>query len=388
MVTVRYPAWVLERDTDKRVIVGSYNQTLANKFSRKTRNIVRQRVALSKERTAADDWEIENGGGYRAVGVGAGVTGMGADLIIIDDPVKNRAEANSQAYRDRVWDWYKDDLYTRLEPGGAIVVIQTRWHEDDLTGRLLTSEDADAWHIVNLPGLAEDDDPLGREPGRALCPERYDESALARLKMVLGNSFYALYQQRPTAPDGEFFKRQWFEIVPDAPRIQTRWVRYWDKASVKDGGDYTVGALVGRGRDGTFYVADVVRGQWATGDRENMIRQTAETDAQTYGAVQIVIEQEGGSGGKDSARATIRNLAGFNISTDRPTGDKATRAEPLAAQAQAGNVKIVRGPWNAGYLSELTSFPFGTNDDQVDATSGAFNELAMNAPRRPRVREY
>jgi len=377
MVTVRYPAWVLEQDTDKRVIVGSYNQTLANKFSRKTRNIVRQRVALSKERTAADDWEIENGGGYRAVGVGAGVTGMGADLIIIDDPVKNRQEANSQAYRDRVWDWYKDDLYTRLEPGGAIILIMTRWHEDDLAGRLLTSEDAGAWHIVNLPALAEDDDPLGRGPGQALCPERYDESALARLKTVLGNSFYALYQQRPTAPDGEFFRRQWFEIVAAAP-ADCKWVRYWDKASTKGDGDYTVGALVGRSQDGLFYVTDIVRGQWEAGEREKIIRQTAEIDRTKHGHVKIWHEQEAGGGGKDSAAATTRNLSGFVVESERATGDKATRAEPMAAQAFAGNVKMVRGAWNAGYLSELTTFPNGSHDDQVDASSGAFNKLAVH----------
>lgn len=377
MLTIRYPAWLLEQDASKRVIVGAYNATLAAKFSRKTRGIVRGRVELNQERTAVDDWETLDGGGMRAVGVGGGVTGMGGNLIIIDDPVKNRAEANSQAYRDRVWDWYTDDLYTRLEPDGAIVLIMTRWHEDDLVGRLLTSEDAEAWTVVNLPALAEEGDPLDRQPGDALCPERYSAADLGRIQKVLGNSFHALYQGRPQAPDGDFFKRVWFEIVPAAPATCT-WVRHWDKASIKDGGDYTVGALVGRAQDGLFYVADVVRGQWATGDRENIIRQTAETDAQTYGNVQILIEEEAGSGGKDSARATIRNLAGFNATTERPTGDKATRAEPFAAQAQAGNVKIVRAAWNAGYLSELTSFPFGGHDDQVDATSGAFNKLALS----------
>lgn len=387
MVTVRYPAWVLEQDPDKRVIVGSYNQTLANKFSRKTRNIVRQRVVLSTERAAADDWEIENGGGYRAVGVGAGVTGMGADLIIIDDPVKNRAEANSQAYRDRVWDWYTDDLYTRLEPGGAIICIMTRWHEDDLAGRLLLSEDAASWHVVNLPALAEDDDLIGRKPGAALCPERYDENALARLKKVLGNSFYALYQQRPTAPEGDFFKRQWFEIVKAIP-ANCAFVRYWDKAGTAGDGDYTAGVLMARSQDDRFFVGDVVRGQWAATERENIIKQTAELDRQRYGHVVTWWEQEPGSGGKESAEATSRNLAGFSGYFERVTGDKMTRAEPLAAQAGAGNVKLLQGPWNAGYLSELTTFPNGLHDDQIDGSSGAFNKLAQSVRWRPRVREY
>lgn len=375
MVTVRYPAWLLENEPERRVIVGAYNQTLANKFSRKTRNIARPRVTLNTERTAVDDWETEAGGGLRAVGVGAGVTGMGGDLIVIDDPVKNRQEANSQTYRDRVWDWYTDDLYTRLEPGGAIILIMTRWHEDDLAGRLLADTEGDRWTVVNLPALAEDNDPLGREPGQALCPERYDEEALARIQRVMGNSWYALYQQRPTAPEGEFFQRSWFEIVGAAP-ADCRWVRFWDKAGSRDG-DFTAGVLMGRSQDGIFYVTDLVRGQWLAMDREKIIRQTAELDQQRYGHVAIWHEQEPGSGGKDSAAATTRNLAGFAVHSERSSGDKVIRAEPFAAQAGAGNVKLVRGAWNTGYLSELTSFPHGSNDDQVDGSSGAFNKLAI-----------
>lgn len=375
LVTVRYPAWLLERGPERRVIVGAYNQTLANKFSRKTRNIARDRVALNDERTAVDDWETEANGGLRAVGVGAGVTGMGGDLIVIDDPVKNRQEANSQAYRDRVWDWYTDDLYTRLEPGGAIILIMTRWHEDDLAGRLLADTEGDRWTVVNLPALAEDDDPLGRKPGQALCPERYDEAALARIQRVMGNSWYALYQQRPTAAEGEFFKRQWFEIVPALPTGCT-FVRWWDKAGSKDG-DFTAGVLMAKAPDGKFYVVDVMRGQWLAAEREAIIRQTAELDRQRFGTVTIWHEQEPGSGGKDSAAATTKNLSGFAVFSERSTGDKTTRAEPFQAQAMVGNVKLVRGAWNTAYLTELTSFPQGgSNDDQVDGSSGAFNKLA------------
>ncbi len=384
MVTVRYPAWLLERDPTRRVIVGCYNQTLAEKFSRQTRRIARERIALNDERTAVNDWETAAGGGLRAVGVGAGITGVGGDCIIIDDPTKSRAEANSLAYRDRVWDWYTDDLYTRLEPGGKLIVIATRWHEDDLIGRLLTSEDADAWQVVNLPALAEEGDPLGRQAGQALCPERYDEAALGRIKAVLGNSFYALYQQRPTAPEGDFFRRSWFEIVPAAP-ADCVWVRWWDKAGSADASaDYTAGVLVGRSSAGLYYVADVVRGQWTAMERERVIRQTAEIDQHKYGPVTYWHEQEPGSGGKDSAAATTRTLAGFAVHSETSTGDKRVRAEPLAAQAEAGNVKIVRGAWNAGYLSELTSFPQGGNDDQVDGSSGAFNKLARGVRREAR----
>ena len=374
MVTVRYPAWRLERDPNLPVIVGAYNQILANKFSRKTRRICKERIDLSRERYAVEDWQTEAGGGVRAIGVGGGITGQGGGLIIIDDPVKNREEANSEAYRERCYDWYKDDLYTRQEPGCAIILIMTRWHEDDLAGRILASEEGPEWTVVSLPALAEDNDPLGRQPGQALCPERYDEKKLERIKRVEGRSWWALYQQRPQEMEGDFFKASWFSIVHALP-ANCQFLRYWDKAGSQGKGDYTAGVLIARASDGNFIVVDVVRGQWAAGEREKIIRQTAELDKQAHGRVTIWVEEEGGSGGKESAEATIRNLAGFSVHTEHPTGSKEVRAEPFQAQAQVGNVNIMAGDWNNEYLVELCSFPNAAHDDQVDATSGAFNKL-------------
>ena len=230
--------------------------------------------------------------------------------------------------------------------------------------------------MVSLPAFAEDDDPLGRTPGAALCPERYDEADLARIRQTLGRSFYALYQQNPQPLEGSMFKRSWFGIVKVAARPYGRVVRYWDKAGTADGGTFTVGVAMCRVQ-GVTYVLDVQRGQWSVGERENTIKQTAYLDLQQYGEdVETWIEQEPGSGGKESARATIRNLAGFTIRADRPTGDKATRAEPYAAQAEAGNVKLIEGKWNGAYLNELASFPVGVFSDQVDASSGSFNKLS------------
>ena len=373
MVTVRYPIWRMERDPKIRVIVGAYNQTLAEMFSRRSRAIAEGRIKLSAVRNVAEDWETASGGGYRAVGVGGGITGRGGNLIIIDDPVKNRAEANSAAYRESVWNWYKDDLYTRREPGAAIILIMTRWHENDLAGRILESEDKDAWTVINLPALAEENDPIGRKPGAALCPDRFNEEELEDIHKVLGNSFYALYQQRPTAQDGGMFKRQWFANIISRPPANATKIRYWDKAGSDAAGDYTAGVKISLDANGFYTVEDVIHGQWSIFDRERIIRQTAETDGTD---TQIWIEQEPGSGGKDSALSTIRNLAGFSVHADRPSGDKATRAEPFAAQCEAGNVKLVQGDWIPAYLTELTGFPFGKNDDQVDASSGAFNKLA------------
>jgi len=373
MVTVRYVAWRLEQDPTMRTIIAAYNQTLANRFSRKARNIARTRVLLSDDRTAVDDWETTLGGGVRAVGVGAGVTGHGGHLVVIDDPLKSREEANSATYRQRVWDWYTDDLYTRLEPDGQIILIMTRWHEDDLAARIL-AQDGDRWTVVRLPAEAEEDDPLGRRPGEPLNPDRFDRTALEQIRTVLGNSYYALYQQRPQPQEGGLFQRQWFELVEAAPAQASR-VRYWDRAATASGGDYTVGVRMARVQDGIFYIEDVVRGQWSPAERDRVMHQVALLDGPE---VAIWVEQEPGSSGVDAIAHTVRMLVGFAVRGDRVTGDKVVRAEPLAAQVQAGNVKLVRGRWNAVFLDELAAFPFGTHDDQVDAASGAFSKLGRD----------
>ena len=380
-VTIRYPVFRIEQDTEYRVIVGAYNQTLANKFSRKSRRIAKEvGITLATDRTAVDDWETTAGGGMRAVGVGGGITGQGGDLIIIDDPVKSREEANSMAYRDKVYDWYTDDLYTRLEPNGAIILIMTRWHEDDLAGRILNSDDGENWKVINLPAIAEDNDPIGRKIGEALCPERFDLPELQNIKRVLGRAFWGLYQQRPQEQEGELFKRSWFEIIPEIDEEIDARCRYWDFAATQDGGDYTVGALIARSKRGTYYVEDIVRGQWSTHNRNNAVLRTAQEDI-LRGNVSTCFEEEGGSSGKDASAAIIKLLSGYNVHARRVTGSKEVRAEPFAAQCEGLNVKIVKDKWNEDYIDELTSFPNGANDDQVDASSGGFNEVAINSIR-------
>jgi predicted phage terminase large subunit-like protein len=381
MVTVRYAAWRLEKDPATRIIVGAYNQTLAEKFSRKIRKVMRDRgVPLSKERTAAEEWETEAGGGVRAAGVGAGVTGMGADLIIIDDPVKNRREANSETYREAVYDWYTDDLYTRREPGASMILIMTRWHEDDLAGRILASEDGPNWQTIKLPALAKDGDPLQRKSGQALCPQRYDEHELGKIKVAIGSkSFEALYQQEPKEQEGDFLKRSWFPLVNELPEKFDALVRYWDYAATAEDGDYTAGVLMGR-LGVNYFVIDVVRGQWSPGERDIKIRRTAETDKARWGNVRSYREREPGSSGIDAGRQFVALLAGFPAGVDIITGDKKLRAEPFASQAEYGFVKVLRANWFDAWINELTSFPNGAHDDQVDGTSGAFNKLSGGGP--------
>ena len=173
-------------------------------------------------------------------------------------------------------------------------------------------------------------------------------------------------------PEGALFKRDWFCVVEERP-TQAQRVRYWDKAATEGGGARSAGVLIARTDRGLYYIEDVVCGQWSALKREQIMRATAERDGRD---VAIWTEQEPGSGGKESAEASVRNLAGFAVHTDRVSGSKCERAAPLAAQCEAGNVKIVRGAWNQRYLEELCSFPLGSFADQVDASSGAFNKLA------------
>lgn len=257
-----------------------------------------------------------------------------------------------------------------------MILVMTRWHEDDLAGRILSSEEGENWRVVRMPALAEDGDVLGRRPGEALNSERYPAEELLKIKAVLGSwAFEALYQQRPMPAEGGMFKREWFGKFVDAvpAQVEVR-VRYWDKAATADDGDYTVGVRMSRTSDGLFFVEDVTRGRWSTGERDKVIRQCAETDPP--GTV-IWIEQEPGSSGVDSVQALIRMLAGYPVHADRVTGSKAVRAEPFTAQAEAGNVVLVKGHWNAVFLDELMTFPNGAHDDQVDAASGALSKLAL-----------
>lgn len=309
---------------------------------------------------------------------------------IIDDPVKNAEDAASETIRARQWDWYRSTFYTRQEPAAAIVVIQTRWHEDDLSGRLLAHEtvEPEYWHVVHLPALKEEPPaypatvtlaPDNRQPGEALAPARYSADTLAGIMRANGDYYWgALYQQRPRGRDGNMFKREWFPIVAAAP-AGARYVRYWDKAGTTDGGAYTAGLLLAE-HNGVYTIVDLIMGQWAADERERVIVQTAAADRAAYGHVEIGHEQEPGSGGKESAEATTRRLAGYVVYADRPTGDKVLRAEPVAAQAAGGNVRMVAAPWNGRFLDIITAFPLGAVRDPVDALSGGFARLVKIAP--------
>lgn len=382
------PAWLLAEHPERTVLLASYGADFAADWGRLARDSAAEAgVVMRRDVTSASHWLTAAGGGMKTDGVGGGISGRGTHCLIVDDPLKNAEEANSATYRRRLWDWWRSTATTRLEPGAAIVLIMTRWNEADLAGMILAeseAEGAERWRIISLPALAEAGDPLGRTEGDALWPERYPLPVLEATRQRLGTYWWsALYMQRPQAAEGGMFKRQWFAFIVAAPTFAER-VRYWDKAGTADAGAYTAGVLMSRTAQGQFCVEDVVRGRWSALERERVMLVTAQRDAALYGnRVAVWVEQEPGSGGLESAQATLRALAAYPVRADRPTGDKATRALPFAAQCEAGNVVLVAAAWNGDYVDELCAFPTATYKDQVDASSGAFGKLAQVAvPQR------
>lgn len=428
LVSVRLPAfWTGKRPNDP-VILASYGSDLAHSKSRQARDVVEGQeyralfgdlgvsegriIRTRDDSRAVHKWSLNHPyrGGMMAVGVGGPITGNGGMLGIIDDPIENWAQAQSPTYRNSTWLWWQTTFRTRIWEGGAIILIMTRWHEDDLAGRILKDQPG-RWKVLRLPAIAETQDerdandqftnqpigqpdPLGREPGEPLAPKRFSIAALLELRKDVGTMGWAAeYQGAPRAPEGNRFKREWFDgegrIVPAAPRNAKR-IRYWDKAGTEGGGKYTAGVLLAQA-NGITYIEDVVRGQWSAGNRERVIKETAEGDAERYGdrtSVEIWIEQEPGSGGKESAEATVINLSGFRIKKDLPTGDKDVRLEPFAVQAENGNVRMVRGAWNHAFIEELIAIPNGAFRDQSDATGGGFNKFnkPVNTPQRVQFR--
>lgn len=379
--SVIFPAWWFTQHPVSSVICASHSLHLAQHFSRRVRNLILSRrhdlgYSVSNDQRMQDAWTTTTGGEYLAVGVRGAVAGRRADLVLIDDPVKSRADAESLRAREHVWEWYRSDITTRLRPGGRIVLIMTRWHQDDLGGRLLEAAQ-DEWNVLRLPALAEADDPLGRAPGAALWPEWEDREALLRKRDMLGDrAWSALFQQLPQPGDGRLFPCERITMINGAPEGEAT-VRAWDLASTQDSGrndpDWTVGVKMSRDVNGRYVVLHVARIRGTPHQVEHLILSTAREDGK---GVTISIPEDPGQAGRSQISYLVRQLAGYNVHSSRDTGSKATRAMPLASQVEAGNVSVVRAEWNRAFIDELQDFPWGRKDDQVDALVRAFNVLA------------
>ncbi len=383
-------AWVAGQDPDLRTIFASFSDRLGVRCNLRlqrsysspiytsmfpeTRINITNTISAS-EQTLRNRSIIEYArreGYFRNTTVRGPVTGESLDLGVVDDPIKGRLEANSETFRQGAWDWLTDDFMTRFDERAGMLMILTRWHVDDPAGRLIESEAKS--RVLSHPAVAIEDE-AHRKEGEALFPELKSKAFLdERRAAMTPDSWEALYQQSPFIRTGGLFPVDRFQIVEHKPNDIDASLRYWDKAGTADGGAYTAGVLMHRLDDGRYCVSDVKRKQLSALDRERMIMQTAEIDGKN---VRVMVEQEPGSGGKESAEATIRMLAGWRVEADRPVGDKVTRAEPYAAQVQGGNVLLCRGEWNMPFISEHQSFPHGYKD-QVDAAAAAF--AGLNKP--------
>ncbi len=388
--SIIFPTWWFACHPASSVVAVSHTAGLGAHFGRQVRNLIRSQAPrlgfeIAADNRAAARWRTTAGGEYLVTGTRGAITGRRADLALIDDPIKSYAEANNIRLRDGLWNWFQSELMTRLKPGGRIILVMTRWHEDDIAGRLLLREPGQ-WHVLRLPALAEADDPLGREIGKPLWPEWEALGPLLRKRESVGERVWsATYQQAPRRLEGALFQTNRIEVLDElTPTITGQIVRAWDlAATAEDDGynpDWTVGVKLLRESQGRFIVLDVTRKRAGPHQVLHVIKSVAVEDGP---AVWIGLPEDPGQAGKSQSAYFNGQLAGYTIRTTRETGSKATRAMPVASQVEARNVAILRASWNHIFLEELRDFPNGGKDDQVDALSRAFNTLTnIGAPAR------
>jgi predicted phage terminase large subunit-like protein len=412
LASIAFPAWCLGRNPFRNVIACSYAQHLANTNSRKARNQITTPgypfpTTLAGDRAAVQQWVTNAGGEYNAAGVGGSITGMGADILIIDDYVKNIEQADSPEYRQKVWEWYTDVAYPRLHDEGVAVVIGTRWHEDDLIGRLLMNQpsqggEGDEWTVIKLRAIAEyapgEPDPLGRAIGEPLWPEKYTADRLLRRKSVMSSrQWQAQYQASPVAEEGGIFKRAWWRFwhhhdrplppvavklsdgreflcptIPLPPHMD-KTIQSWDMTFKKtEEGSFIVGQVWGRVR-AEAYLLDQYRRRGEFIDAVLAVR--ALTAAWPMASSKYI---EGAANGPAIISALNKEIAGM---IEVPVeGSKEARAHAITGMVESGNVILPHpmiAPWVQGFIDELAAFPAGMFNDQVDAASQGVGKLLL-----------
>lgn len=402
--TVMFPVWCWINWYWMRFIALSYSGSLALEHAEMSRDLVKSdkfrklfpELSIKRDKDMKSNFRlvkttigpagqerVELGGNRFSTSVGGTLTGYHAHILLVDDPI-NPAQAVSEKELKTANEWLDSTISTRKVDKAITptIVIMQRLHQDDPTGHMLAKKKDKLFHVC-LPGeiknYKEQLNPPELEKfyvDGLLDPVRMDWEVIKELEADLGQYGYAgQIGQNPTPPAGGMFKVDHFQAITAMPMevniLQT--VRYWDKAGTAGGGAYTRGVKMHKMKNGKFIISDVKGGQWDTDERERIILETAEADSRK---VHVYVEQEPGSGGKESAQATIRNLAGFVCSADRPTGDKVFRADPYSVQVNNGNVLLLVGEWHRDFIEEHRFFPFSTYKDQVDAASGAFGKLS------------
>jgi len=395
--------WFLGMFPDRQVIIISYNQEKAAEWGQYTRDVMKQigpklfGLTVDSSSDSKTNWKIKgHRGGVMAVGADGTLAGVGGHLIVIDDPIKNRGEADSETIRSSMFTNYGGNIRTRLMPGGTMILTMARWHEDDLTGQIEanTREGGDPWEFLNFPAIAEAPadadsatwrDALGRADGDALWPEVWPGDRLRQIEASIDPSDWdSLYQQHPSSKEGGMFRVDaWNYISPsEAARLKPymRLCRFWDTAASKRKGDWTVGALVGILPDKRVFVFPPQRFR----EDPHVVKQRIKTAAIGDGQmVPIRMEQERAGAGKTVIADYKLELLGWDFDGVRAEGSKEQRAKPFASQQGIGNVYLVgdeQDEWCQAWVEEYRTFPTGRHDDQVDAGSGAFNYLSAMPP--------
>lgn len=427
LASIRFPAWHLGHNPRHEIVNVGYNLDLPMKFSRTVRDLLRDKfyqsmfpeTRLNQESQSVESWLTTAGGGFTAVGVGGGLTGKGAHILTIDDPIKNLEEADSIVVRDNLYDWFQTVAYTRLAPGGGVLLIETWWNDDDLAGRLQAlmrggDPHADQYEVVRYPALAEayeyrcktsleirrtdqadltnsDDFELLRSPGEPLHEDRYDREALLGYKANMAiRHWSALYQQNPTPDEGAFFKKEYFQYVPKLPLLDEdvrRIYTAWDFAiGVKQTNDYTVGVTIVQDAEDNLYVVDVQRFKGDAYDIVNRMLDVAAIwgsnvthayrlgveDTQIWKALRPLFQRR------------CQEMKTYPMAEElKPLTDKMARARPLQGRMQHKKVWFPQeAQWLADTTQELLRFPAGAHDDIVDAMAWCVQMTTRHAPPR------
>lgn len=388
MISRYFPFWYLGRHPDKRIILASYSHDFAASWGNKLLAHFREHgeamfdTRLNPKLQRGDEFEfLGHDGGFKAVGIGGGGMGRGADILIIDDPIKNPEEALSQTIREKHWDWYTTAAESRLEPGGTVILVMTRWHYDDLAGRIIaySKEHGEHWDIIDLPALAETNDILGREEGEALWPARYDRADLEQKRRLNGSFWFsALYQQKPIAGEYQIFKEEYWRFYSGLPKENIIFtVTFWDTA-FKSGemNDYSVGLTMAV-TDRHFYVVGMYRGK----PTFEQLKQAVLQQYQAFKPDKILIEDA--ASGQSLLQELKFSREKLPIKAVAPE-NKEIKAHRVSAQFENNRVYLREGAqYNGDIITELAAFPSGAHDDIVDCFTGCIEYLSRMLKRMP-----
>ena len=395
--SILFPSYYLGMFPGKSVVMASHTAELSAKWGRSCKRLIDDEkykfmmgVTLNKDSQSSDRFDLSNGSEYFACGVGGAVTGHRADLGIIDDPVRSKEDADSERVREKIWEWYLNDFCTRSKPNASKIIIMTRWHEDDLVGRILLSPDKDNWDVLSLPALAEPNDALGRAPGEALWPCYISYEMLSKIKQTTdARTWNSLYQQNPSADEGNYFKAEWIQTTDHAPKGLTYYIAS-DYAVSANRGDYTVHVVVGHDpKTDNLYVVDLWRGREETNVWVDKLidlcltykpSMVAEESGQIIKSLNPFIEKE-----------MVRRRCFAYRQQFTSVHDKTVRARSFQAYMTQKRVFILNREWTDDLLLELLKFPTGRNDDQCDALGligRMLEEMVMKVEKSRQKVEY